>query len=95
MAMSATSRERPGISGVLEEKARAPWGLVVVVLVAGYLLFAHGCHGDEDNELLARRNPSLIDINAAPPSAWVAEEVGPLAAIAGFPGNCSSARCHI
>lgn len=28
------------------------WGLLV--LIAGYLLFAHlGCHGDEDNELFA------------------------------------------
>jgi hypothetical protein len=24
------------------------------ILLAGYLLFAHGCHGDEDHELLAR-----------------------------------------
>src|SRR5205085_7537137 len=24
-----------------------------VVILGGYLLFAHGCHGDEDNELLA------------------------------------------
>jgi hypothetical protein len=24
-----------------------------LVLLAGYLLFCHGCHGDEDNELLA------------------------------------------
>lgn len=23
-------------------------------LFAGYLVFAHGCHGDEDNELLCR-----------------------------------------
>jgi hypothetical protein len=23
------------------------------LLLAGYLLFAHGCHGDEDNELFA------------------------------------------
>ena len=27
------------------------WGLFV--LLAGYLLFAHGCHGDDDNELFA------------------------------------------
>jgi hypothetical protein len=28
------------------------WARVaVVVLLAGYVLFAHGCHGDEDNEL--------------------------------------------
>jgi len=25
--------------------------LVALLIVAGYLLFAHGCHGDEDNEL--------------------------------------------
>ena len=36
-----------------EEGCRGPWGLVAVLLLAGYLLFAHGCHGDEDNELLA------------------------------------------
>jgi MYXO-CTERM domain-containing protein len=34
-------------------KRVAPWGLVVLALLAGYLLFAHGCHGDEDNELFA------------------------------------------
>ncbi len=27
--------------------------LFLLVLAAGYLLFAHGCHGDEDNELFA------------------------------------------
>jgi hypothetical protein len=31
-----------------------PWGfLAVLLLLCGYLLFAHGCHGDEDNELFA------------------------------------------
>jgi hypothetical protein len=25
-----------------------------LALLAGYLLFCHGCHGDEDNELLAQ-----------------------------------------
>jgi hypothetical protein len=25
----------------------------VLVLLAAYLVFCHGCHGDEDNELLA------------------------------------------
>lgn len=29
-----------------------PWGLLAVA-AALYLLFAHGCHGDEDNELFA------------------------------------------
>lgn len=28
--------------------------LAIFLLVAGYLLFCHGCHGDEDNELFAR-----------------------------------------
>ena len=28
------------------------WGAwPVVLLLAGYALFCHGCHGDEDNEL--------------------------------------------
>jgi hypothetical protein len=31
---------------------RRAW--VALVLLAGYLLFCHGCHGDEDNELFAR-----------------------------------------
>jgi hypothetical protein len=26
-----------------------------LALLAAYLLFCHGCHGDEDNELLASR----------------------------------------
>ena len=26
---------------------------LAVLVIAGYLLFAHGCHGDQDNELLA------------------------------------------
>jgi hypothetical protein len=35
--------------------ARGPdspfWRWAAFLLLAGYLLFAHGCHGDEDNEL--------------------------------------------
>jgi len=27
------------------------WTLVVFLLLSGFLLFAHGCHGDEDTEL--------------------------------------------
>lgn len=30
-----------------------------LLLLAGYLLFAHGCHGDEDNELFARFSRQL------------------------------------
>lgn len=28
----------------------------VLVLLAAYLLFCHGCHGDEDTELLAQQS---------------------------------------
>jgi hypothetical protein len=27
------------------------WKIAALLLLGGYLLFAHGCHGDEDNEL--------------------------------------------
>ena len=38
-----------------EAPARRSRGVVVALaLLAGYLLFCHGCHGDEDNELFAR-----------------------------------------
>ena len=33
--------------------------VATVLLLAGFLLFAHGCHGDEDNELFARVMESL------------------------------------
>ncbi len=39
-----------GRSGV---RRRRPW--LALALLAGYLLFCHGCHGDEDNELFVRR----------------------------------------
>jgi hypothetical protein len=29
------------------------WSLLAGLLLAGYLLFAHGCHGDADTELFA------------------------------------------
>jgi hypothetical protein len=31
----------------------AAFARLVILLIGGYLLFAHGCHGDEDNELWA------------------------------------------
>jgi hypothetical protein len=31
-------------------------GALMAGIVAGYLLFAHGCHGDEDNELFGGRS---------------------------------------
>lgn len=38
-------RSPPGLPG--------RWLFLVYLLLTGYLLFAHGCHGDEDNELFA------------------------------------------
>jgi hypothetical protein len=35
-------------------RRRLRWpDVAAMMLLAGYLVFAHGCHGDEDNELLA------------------------------------------
>src|SRR5947209_7498668 len=41
---AATEREPPPLP-------RLPWRFGLALLLAGYLLFAHGCHGDKDNEL--------------------------------------------
>jgi hypothetical protein len=30
------------------------WLWLPMLLLLGYLLFAHGCHGDEDNELFIK-----------------------------------------
>lgn len=35
--------------------------LVGVLLLAGWLLVAHGCHGDEDNELWVRVQVWLLE----------------------------------
>jgi hypothetical protein len=44
------------------------WKLATVLAVAGYLLFAHGCHGDEDNELLLR---TRVTIQQKAGAAWL------------------------
>jgi hypothetical protein len=31
------------------------WKTLLLLLLTGLLIFAHGCHGDEDNELFAAR----------------------------------------
>jgi hypothetical protein len=40
---------------------------LALALAAGYLLFSHGCHGDEDNELLARLRTLAIQCVPAVP----------------------------
>lgn len=44
--MKNTATERSVASDMVK---LAEW-----LLLAGYILIAHGCHGDEDNELFAR-----------------------------------------
>jgi len=52
------------------EKSPSPrrrWLWVGLALLAGYLLFCHGCHGDEDNELfIGARNVTTIRNSATP-----------------------------
>jgi hypothetical protein len=43
-----TNRPEEGQGG-----GKGRWQWIVFLLLAGFLLFAHGCHGDEDNELFA------------------------------------------
>jgi hypothetical protein len=56
------------MSVLAPEKRSSRWDAVPVVarfalalLLAGYLLFAHGCHGDEDNELFGAAVPRTCD----------------------------------
>ena len=46
---------RPAPRSPEPDPRRAWWRYVALLLLGGYLLFAHGCHGDEDNELFAGR----------------------------------------
>jgi hypothetical protein len=67
--MSTDCRQTTGVSwGVRAPRPKKPpeppkrrgWiYAAAALLLAGYLLFAHGCHGDEDNELLARLGDAL------------------------------------
>lgn len=46
-------------------RRRRVW--VALALLAGYLLFCHGCHGDEDNELfVGGRNQAVMRTSAVP-----------------------------
>ena len=73
--MASTIRSSQGRARFIPIPARAPelaappprrriW--VVLALLAGYLLFCHGCHGDEDNELFVRAQNVLMIRTVAP-----------------------------
>ncbi len=59
-------RSRPTLEERDTPRRRRRWA--VVALLAGYLLFCHGCHGDEDNELFTGRRhaAALIDTVSLP-----------------------------
>jgi len=45
------AKSRPVLETGLAPRRRRRW--LALALLPGYLLFCHGCHGDEDNELFA------------------------------------------
>ena len=56
--MCLARSSRPLIQRHMAEGPRRPgWRWLIwplFLILAGYLLFCHGCHGDEDTELLGR-----------------------------------------
>jgi hypothetical protein len=52
--MDALAEERPIAKPNRPPAPERGWLFWPMLLLAGYLLFAHGCHGDEDNELFLR-----------------------------------------
>jgi len=49
-----------GLAGAKRKPTGARWGFLgAFLLLAGYLLFCHGCHGEEDNDLFSGRR--IID----------------------------------
>ena len=52
--------------GLITNRKRRPLALgAALVFVAGYALFCHGCHGDEDNELLSAVRLHQEDLHRA------------------------------
>ena len=53
--MPGLLQEKRGELSATDElpRPRRVWFLVCVLLLGGFLLLAHGCHGNEDNELFA------------------------------------------
>jgi hypothetical protein len=57
---------------------RAVWiRRAALAVLATYLLFCHGCHGDEDNELIAARAGSMTSA-AATEAALLASQHIPI-----------------
>src|SRR5262249_49728113 len=70
-------------------RGRGWWRYAAALLLGGYLLFAHGCHGDEDTELFARALQSA-GATAGPtgPAAWRRTPAAP----AGTPRSSAGPR---
>jgi len=58
-------RDRPAVRPPLLTSVR----LLAAALLAAHFLFAHGCHGDEDNELFGRAAVAGVGGEAAAPAA--------------------------
>jgi hypothetical protein len=51
----ASNRPTPDVRGELPEtRPSLLLRVTALIMLCGFLVFAHGCHGDEDNELFAR-----------------------------------------
>ncbi len=57
---------RPAEEATAAPRRRRLW--VALALLAGYLLFCHGCHGDEDNELFAGGRAAMTIAPAGSPA---------------------------
>jgi hypothetical protein len=56
---------RPAAETTDTPRRRRLW--LALALLAGYLLFCHGCHGDEDNELfVGGRHQAVMRSGEAP-----------------------------
>src|SRR5437870_10993763 len=56
----ASAKREPACS-FLPRNRRRWFFLGGILLLTGYLLFCHGCHGDEDNELVTHLSTQLLD----------------------------------
>jgi hypothetical protein len=59
-ASEGESAHRLRVGLVSEPATGRGWLWLPMALLLGYLLFAHGCHGDEDNELFMRLQRTTV-----------------------------------